>query len=96
MANPGRDMTTASAHETLAAIIRRNRENQGLTQAQLAEASGLVNRTIQRLETGRAATPNMATLQKLAGALGVDVRDLIPGSPDVNLPEVHGDAPPNK
>ena len=55
------------------AVIRRER---GLTQAQLAAASGVHRVTIARFECGT-VSPKLATLQRLAGALGVPIDDLV-------------------
>lgn len=50
-----------------------------LTQVQLAEASGVNIRQIQRVELGEAEAGNLTAknLIAIADALGVDVRDLI-------------------
>jgi len=51
----------------------------GMTQAELAEASGVNIRQIQRVELGEAETGNLTArnLIAIADALGVDVRSLI-------------------
>lgn len=49
------------------------RERQGLTQAELAERCGIDQRDIGRVERG-AANPTARTLQRIAAALGADVR----------------------
>lgn len=48
----------------------------GLTQAELAEASGISERTVSDLERGLRATVYPATARRLAGALRVDPGDL--------------------
>lgn len=50
-----------------------------LTQAQLAEASGVNIRQIQRVELGEAEAGNLTArnLLAIADALGVDVRELL-------------------
>lgn len=53
------------------ANVRRHREGR-LTQEQLAEAAGLDQRTIQRLERG-AMNISVGRLVAIADALGVDV-----------------------
>lgn len=45
----------------------------GLTQAELAERGGIDQADISRIERG-ATDPPVLTLQRLAGALGADVR----------------------
>ena len=52
------------------------RKNKGLSQAKLAEMSGVHRVTIARFETG-ASTITAATARKLASALGVAVDDII-------------------
>lgn len=51
----------------------------GMTQAQLAEKSGVYIRQIQRVELGEAEAGNLTAknLLSIADALGVDARDLI-------------------
>jgi transcriptional regulator with XRE-family HTH domain len=63
----------------IAANVRRLRKTQGLTQMRLAERSGLCQSWISRLER-RAENPSIATLQRLASGLQVDVRDLLDGA----------------
>ena len=53
---------------TYSRIIRASREELGISQRQLAQASGVANSTISRIEDG-AVSPNVATLQKLYRAL---------------------------
>ncbi len=62
----------------IAANVRRLRKTPGLTQMGLAERSGLCQSWISRLER-RAENPSIATLQRLATGLQVEVRDLIDG-----------------
>jgi len=62
----------------IAANVRRLRKTQGLTQMGLAERSGLCQSWISRLER-RAENPSIATLQRLATGLQVEVRDLLDG-----------------
>jgi ribosome-binding protein aMBF1 (putative translation factor) len=49
------------------------REKHGLTQAQLAELSGIDQGDISRIERG-STSPTARTLQRVADALGADVR----------------------
>ena len=62
----------------IAANVRRLRKSQGLTQVGLAERSGLCQSWISRLER-RAENPSIATLQRLATGLQVEIRDLLDG-----------------
>lgn len=56
-----------------------SRRMAGMTQAELAEASGVNIRQIQRVELGEAEAGNLTAknLVSIADALGVDVRSLI-------------------
>lgn len=56
-----------------------SRRMAGMTQAQLAEKSGVYIRQIQRVELGEAEAGNLTAknLLPIADALGVDARDLI-------------------
>ncbi len=62
--------------------LREAREAAGLTQKQLAEASGVNPRQIRRVEIGEAEAGNLTAknLLALADALGVDPHDLIRGA----------------
>jgi transcriptional regulator with XRE-family HTH domain len=56
------------------------RRRHGLIQRQLGELAGVAHTTVQQLESlSRGAYPR--TVRKLAGALGVETRDLVGGEP---------------
>ena len=57
-------------------LLRQLRERKGISLRTLAEKAGISFTTIHRIERGD-ETPRFATLEKLAEALGVSVRDLI-------------------
>ena len=59
--------------------LELSRRMAGMTQAQLAEKSGVYIRQIQRVELGEAEAGNLTAknLMSIADALGVDARDLI-------------------
>ena len=57
--------------------VRRIRKERGLTQRGLAGLSGVDQATISMLESGR-RRPHLETLDTLADALGVEVRDFFP------------------
>ena len=61
---------------TLISKLAQVRKAQGLSQAQLAEISGVHRVTIARIETWE-ISPNIRTLEKLADALRVTVTELI-------------------
>ena len=59
--------------------MKAARQNSGMTQKQLADASGVNIRQIQRIENGEGDMSNvtLGNAVKLADALGVDVKDLL-------------------
>jgi transcriptional regulator with XRE-family HTH domain len=65
-----------SPPKKLTMTLRRLRTKRGLSQQGLAERSGLSREYVARLETGQ-HNPSLATLQKLAKALGVPVTALL-------------------
>ena len=73
--------------------LRTVRSQQGLTLTALASASGLTKGFISQLESGR-SSPSLASLAKLAEALGTTPADLISESTDEHMqgtqtPEAH-------
>jgi transcriptional regulator with XRE-family HTH domain len=56
--------------------LKTIRDQAGLTQEQLAAASGATFGTINRLENGH-VQPTLATVQKIADALGVEPTELL-------------------
>jgi len=62
--------------ERVATKIKALRERRGLTQEQLAENAGVSRTYLARLETAR-QDPTLATLEKIARALKVDVTKLL-------------------
>ncbi len=58
--------------------IRRLREQQGLSQQELADRADVAKSTIYEAETAR-RTPKLKTLEKIATALGVSVAELLEG-----------------
>jgi len=65
------DSPAGSAAPTLAGLLRARRERALLTRAELAERSGLSERTIVGLETGRVQRPRIDSVRLLADALGL-------------------------
>ncbi|MBO9707468.1 MAG: helix-turn-helix transcriptional regulator [Caulobacter sp.] len=61
--------------EQFGEMLRYHRKRAGLSQAQLAEKIDRQPNAVQRLESGEAA-PTFDTLERLATALNVDVREL--------------------
>ena len=61
-------------------LLRRWRERRGWSLRDLGKRSGVSYVTVQRIEAGK-MSPTLDTLEKLATALGITVRDLIPPMP---------------
>ena len=57
--------------------VRRERQARGLTQKGLAELTGIRVPHLSRLETASGPLPTVATLKKVADALGVPICGLI-------------------
>lgn len=57
--------------------LRRMREQAGLTQVDLAKASGVDRGTIIKIESGK-RSPSIETLEKLADAMGREMGDFFP------------------
>ena len=56
--------------------LRKMRQEKVLTQHQLAAKAGVSQVAIARIETNR-SEPHFTTIQKLAGALGVEPAELV-------------------
>ena len=65
----------------LGATIRHLREASRLTQKQLGQIAGMQEAAVGRLEKNPDNRPRLDTLQKLAGALGVTVAELVKDVP---------------
>jgi transcriptional regulator with XRE-family HTH domain len=61
--------------QVVAANIRRIREANGMSQTQLAEASGMGVRVVNRLEN-QPQNLRLETIERIANALGVSVTEL--------------------
>lgn len=68
----------AQAEKTWASRLLERRMTLGMTQAQLAEASGVTQQAISRLEHNTAAQPRLTTMEALARATGTKVDALFP------------------
>lgn len=68
--------------------LRRMREQAGLTQVDLAKASGVDRGTIIRVESGK-RSPTIETLEKLARAMGAEIGDFFPKA-QASLPLEYG------
>jgi transcriptional regulator with XRE-family HTH domain len=56
--------------------LKRLRQREALTQAELAEKAGIAEVTLSRIERN-VADPHMSTIRKLAQELGVHPRELV-------------------
>jgi transcriptional regulator with XRE-family HTH domain len=73
----------ADLHQRVGTRLRALRHKAGFTQEGLAERSGLSYKLIGEIERG-CANPTLATLGRLAGALAVDIVELVgPPSRDI-------------
>jgi transcriptional regulator with XRE-family HTH domain len=76
--------------EILARNIREKRQELGITQSELAERADISTNFVAMIET-RKKFPAPETLERLAGALGLDVSELFagPASPENALKNLH-------
>ncbi len=58
-------------------MLKRIREEKGLTQVELAQKSGVTREYITMIETGARKNPTVDTLKRLAKALKVKVGELL-------------------
>ncbi len=61
----------------LGKAVKSLRENRNLSQEELRELAGLSSGYISRLEAGDYSSPSISHVFKLAGALGMNLRDLL-------------------
>lgn len=69
------------AHE-FGTLARALRKSAGLTQKDLSQRMGTTASAVARLEAG-GSSPTFGTLERLAAALGVEIRLAVPGHDDV-------------
>ena len=70
-------MPRAKKTRTLAARLRAARESAKLTQQQAAAAAAIDQSYLSLLESGQRTDPGLATLRRLAAALGLPLAELI-------------------
>src|SRR5215210_620697 len=68
------------------------REEQALTQAELAEAARISPSTLSQIESGRVPSPHVGTVRKIARALGVEPAELRRAKEPVPLGEAPAEA----
>lgn len=68
-----RSVTAARAAAGERPTLKDLRLRAGLSQRQLAEATGMEKPNIARMESGQIADPKLSTLRRLATALGTDL-----------------------
>ena len=61
---------------TVSENIRKLRQKKGISQDRLSKEADLALNTIVKIETGENPNPTVETLEKIAKALGVSVREL--------------------
>jgi transcriptional regulator with XRE-family HTH domain len=79
-------MASDSPGARLGRRLRVLREERFMSQEALAQAAGLSQRTLRKIEGGATRLPQHKTLEKLAGALGITVDELIGTPRPVNPP----------
>lgn len=65
--------------KTLGALIAEMRRERGMTQLELAEKMGVTDKAVSKWERDLSC-PDIGSLPKLAGILGLSVEELIPGN----------------
>jgi transcriptional regulator with XRE-family HTH domain len=86
---PARDAASSARHEAgpkLGSWIRATRMTQGISQRALAERSTLSRSYLCDIERGRGAQPSVATIDKLAGALGATRSELMQAAGLIDSP----------
>ena len=66
-----------SKSNNLSTIVRKLREEKGLSQEKLARLADVSNNTIVNIEAGKQRNPTIETLRKIAKALKISVNNLI-------------------
>ncbi|MDR1144786.1 MAG: helix-turn-helix transcriptional regulator [Verrucomicrobiales bacterium] len=74
--------------------IRKLREQAGLTQADMAERSGFSLLYYQNIEAGRRVNTPLHTIEKIAAALEISLRELFAKTPPAMSP-LKATAPPH-
>jgi transcriptional regulator with XRE-family HTH domain len=81
---PARNEGEAAVMAAIGSSVRRARARSGLTTRELAQRASMSQPFLSNIENGR-STPSVATLYKLAAALGVSASELLPDSTDEGI-----------
>ena len=84
MTDDQRDAGEAAVIAAIGSSVRRARRRSGLSTRELAQRASLSQPFLSNIENGR-STPSVATLYKLAAALGIGATDLLPASLDEGI-----------
>jgi transcriptional regulator with XRE-family HTH domain len=75
--------------KSLIARLRELRKRHSISQEQCSELAGISYKYYQLIECGKRIDMRLSTLQKLAGAYGIQVHDLLaPEMPETRIPKV--------
>jgi len=77
MARPRKEIDTSTYEGRFAERLKALREKAGLTVEELAERSGIPDKTLYKWESGT-NSPNIDRFPELAKTLGVEPRTLLP------------------
>jgi len=86
-----RDAGEATVMAAIGSSVRRARRRSGLSTRELAQRASLSQPFLSNIENGR-SSPSVATLYKLAAALGIGATDLLPAGPDERIVVVRAGA----
>ncbi len=65
------------SESNISKIVKKHRENKGLSQEKLARLANVSNNTIVNIEAGKQNNPTIETLKRIAKALDIDISELI-------------------
>lgn len=66
-----------SNKNNLAKIVKKSRENMGISQEKLARLADVSNNTIINIEAGKQDNPTIDTLKKISNALNLSIEEMI-------------------
>ena len=84
MTDAQRDAGEAAVIAAIGSSVRRARRRSGLSTRELAQRASLSQPFLSNIENGR-SSPSVATLYKLAAALGIGATDLLPASAEEGI-----------